>query len=1289
MSETDHSASLGALARHDAQLADLGTQAESCVADDPATCLVVLRQFAERLTEIVCARAGLDWKDQESQFLRLRRLREQEVLTPEQCDSFEYLRRLRDPRSIATAMERAKALADAFAPPADGTSATADHHKDTADNTASVTVGHDEPTPADGLAATADHHEQASGEAVPTIREHHQPPSAHTPVGPAHATTGHQLRAAVDAHPAPIDATATATGAHQQTANATGGRHEHTADNPACTIPEHVQPTPANATVATVDATPGHQLQTAGKADAAADATAASAGHDQRTAGDAAQPTLGHHQPTPADTAPTTTHQEHPNGAPCPRLHDRAAQFLLSHTPTLILATTREAADDAVRHCCSTPGTAIGGVYRHTVRDLVLALSEAPMLERGLQPVRRIAREAIAADIAARNRSRLTYLAPVASFPGFPRALARTLEDLRLNRITAAQLHSAGRSGADLALLLEAYEEALANGRFADHAARCVLALDNIPARALLLLDIDVRTVVERQLIDAVKQAAPHTLELRATPGTGSTRLHSLQRYVLSGESAPPLPPDDTVAIFSASGEALECVEIARRILRLAAEGTRFDSIAILLRSAERHQPLVQEALRRAGIPAWYSRGARRPDVSGRAFLALLHCALEDLSAERFAEYLSLGQMPAEDGEERQSSRWERLLSKAAVISGLDRWERRLDGLANDLLKALEQQPDSEEQRERLTKELAALEALRGFALPLLHEMAGFPAAANWRTWLDLLGDLARRAIDKPARIHELLEELEPMAPVGPVSLAEVLATLGPELATLRREEERPRYGRVFVGSLADARGMSFDAVFVPGLNEGVFPKPVREDPLLLDAQRATLGIEGSRDDKHLLQAAVAAASKRLVCSWSRIDLATGRERVPSFYAFEVADAAGYGEIDVARFIREARDRTEARLGWPAPADPADAIDSAEYDLATLRPQWDNPQPGAAAWLKVVNPHVWRALDARRLRWSTRWTRADGLTDADVHVGIALEQRHALSVRAYAPTRLEQFARCPYRFYLQSVLGLKPADRPAALQRIDPGIRGELYHDVQARFYTELAEAGLLPVTATTLDDALRRLEAVLATVEAEFAERHKPAIPVVWNTDIERIRGDLRGWLRHVALNENDWTPLHFEYEIKNVEIAEGRLLQGRIDLIEQHTSGVLRVTDHKTGKPPEDNRIPQRVGGGEFLQPALYAMAAQTALERPVREARLFYATLRGNYTAFPIRPSAETQEAVAAILDTIDHALRNGELPAAPRADGCKWCDYLPVCGPYEEQRTSLKPRIPALVEIREQR
>src|SRR5262249_22310821 len=123
--------------------------------------------------------------------------------------------------------------------------------------------------------------------------------------------------------------------------------------------------------------------------------------------------------------------------------------------------------------------------------------------------------------------------------------------------------------------------------------------------------------------------------------------LRRLQLHLFKRDGAPPeASPDGGVDVFSAPGEGRECIEIARRVLSLARDGIPFDRIAVLLRSPEQYRANLNEALERAGIPAHFARGAVRPDPAGRAFCALLKCAAEGLSARRFAEYLSLGQVP-------------------------------------------------------------------------------------------------------------------------------------------------------------------------------------------------------------------------------------------------------------------------------------------------------------------------------------------------------------------------------------------------------------------------------------------------------------------------------------------------------------------------------------------------------------------------------------------------------------------------------------------------------------------
>src|SRR5262249_40567197 len=112
---------------------------------------------------------------------------------------------------------------------------------------------------------------------------------------------------------------------------------------------------------------------------------------------------------------------------------------------------------------------------------------------------------------------------------------------------------------------------------------------------------------------------------------TGVSALHRLRQYVFSTSTLPQNEMDSTLEFRSATDEARECVEIARSILTATDLGTSFDNMAILLRNPETYQPLVEDALRRAGVPAFFSHGTRRPNPAGRALLALLACASEGL----------------------------------------------------------------------------------------------------------------------------------------------------------------------------------------------------------------------------------------------------------------------------------------------------------------------------------------------------------------------------------------------------------------------------------------------------------------------------------------------------------------------------------------------------------------------------------------------------------------------------------------------------------------------------------
>lgn len=1059
-----------------------------------------------------------------------------------------------------------------------------------------------------------------------------------------------------------------------------------------------------------------------------------------------------------------------------PRSHERrrAALDWMSALPgqeILVLGETLVGPHDLLLEGILGGGAAIG--WRRMTLDLLA--SELALAGLGSRiPGGTVARDAVVTRTIMRlGPEKLGRLGPVVDTPGFGRAVGSAIDELRMAGAPLDRLADRDRGLSVLAAEVEREWEAAG---LVDRAAKIEAATATVKDAGAdhpvldhptLLYDLRIGTGAEAAFVAALIERAPRalvtvpagdatTLEAigRVTTRTGGgegpaarndgdgsgeePRESALRRLQdgLFGSPSPEAPPDDSLTVFSAPGESRECVEIARRLLELAEAGTGFDRAAVLLRQPADYRPHLEEALRRADIPAWYARGVRRPDPAGRAFLALLRCREENYSALRFAEFLSIGEVPeppATDEEQddhgpvragtvRRPRRWEKLLVESSVVGGLDRWERRLDSLREELemkRDGLEVEDVDHPRVARISDSLADLESFRDYALPLLSALADLPESGTWAEWIEALDALADRSIRRPDSVRATLAALAPLGPVGPVTLPEVLRTLGPRLLEVTRRPEGNRYGRVFVGAIEEARGLTFDVVFIPGMAERVFPPKISEDPILLDDVRDALnaeidgpGLPTNPDrvsaERTALAIGVGSAREQVVLSYPRIESGKSRPRVPSFYMLEAVRA---GEGTLPRFedlAKRAEDVSDARIGWPAPRDATRAIDEAEYDLAVLAHLGKRGDAAvkAAGHLLNTNPHLARALRFRAYRWEVKgWTWADGLLQLSDGASAALA-RHAPDARPYSATALQHFAACPYRFYLYTILGLSPREEPVGIESLDPLQRGSLVHQVQFELLTRLQkgrdEAGepMLPVTPENLSAARDVLDEVLDKVAADFEDRLVPAIDRVWTDGIESIRLDLRQWLHRVSIDPSPFEPYRFELSFglprdrdrdehsvaDPVDLGVGIRLRGAIDLVERTPAGVLRVTDHKTGryKPKRDAVIQ----GGELLQPVLYGLAAQQIFpDHPVQSGRLYYCTSDGEFRAHEVPINEETTKAAEVLADVLGSAFSGGAFAALPRTRACEWCDYRTVCGPDEERRIQRKPAPVELKRLRE--
>ena len=137
-----------------------------------------------------------------------------------------------------------------------------------------------------------------------------------------------------------------------------------------------------------------------------------------------------------------------------------------------VLGASRGAVDDFARTVAADKGATFG-LHRLSFTQLAARIAAADLATKRASPASGLGHEAVAARAAfeATHDEALEYFAPVARTPGFPKALARTLIELRLAGVSSSNLTRLPQSGSDLAELLDRVDELMADAGTSDRAA--------------------------------------------------------------------------------------------------------------------------------------------------------------------------------------------------------------------------------------------------------------------------------------------------------------------------------------------------------------------------------------------------------------------------------------------------------------------------------------------------------------------------------------------------------------------------------------------------------------------------------------------------------------------------------------------------------------------------------------------------------------------------------------------------------------------------------------------------
>jgi ATP-dependent helicase/nuclease subunit B len=987
------------------------------------------------------------------------------------------------------------------------------------------------------------------------------------------------------------------------------------------------------------------------------------------------------------------------------------------------------------RHLMRTIARRRGACFNvrfHTFPELAEVIGIEHLVSSGRIPMSPIADYLLARKAVATKIPEGAYFGPIRDFPSTVRTIQSSVSDLRRAGISARRLVEFARTGGSskLAELAGVYDEITRLRREAgyfDAVERLDSAAAEAPrspllrgALALVLYGFRELNQVERRFLSACLESGIDAYAFVPEDVAGRTR--ALAGWLVSQgfvegpaaphhasagapEPGPPARPGPTrVRIISAPGIEREVEAMGREILAYtAAPGASFSDVGILLRHPATYERTIRDVFDAAGIPYVFLDGTPlSTTMAGRLLRLLLRIRLGDYPRRDVLEFLGLARLrPAflREFPEASAADWERYSREAGIVRGRAHWRRirevrrRVEWRIGRLRKEAgadgpggSAAPPGVPALERDARSLAVFEHAVN---SLLKRLSSIPdrgtIVALMGRFLRAMLALAELRGGERAAVRAIAAMVDETVADEEASL-DAFARLVEDLL----DERLPpadvyRSGRVIVSSLAGAVGLPFTLTLIPGLVERAFPAPARQDPVLLDDERAALAEAHATslatretqaaDEQFGFHHAMASAAEQVVLSYPRLDAATGHLRVPSHFLLEVAEREAGAALD--------HQGLEARAEW-IPVGRLDAGDrpltSGEWDLAIAQRAL-NARDGSPLAALPDYERIARGVHAEAARWEDRrFTEYDGLLGVPVPLP-----------PTFSATHLETFGSCPFRFLGERVLGVREIEEPEDVETLTPLDRGALIHDILERFLSGLVRDGLVPYDTARADEYRGRLRQVADDEFRAFEKSGAVGFPFMWRIEQERIQADLEGFLVSELGEDAGYVPAYFEARFGPV--IGGRVLPhgssprvlelpvgdhilrftGYIDRIDVHRTGAARVIDYKSGRVrgvKDDLFL-----GGQTLQLPIYLLGADMMLRDNgqhgrATEAHYYYVTGRGGFRR--VRFGRDTLDRrrgeFDTILQTMAESIAGGLFPQNPgdKAEHCEWCPFQPVCG-----------------------
>jgi ATP-dependent helicase/nuclease subunit B len=1037
----------------------------------------------------------------------------------------------------------------------------------------------------------------------------------------------------------------------------------------------------------------------------------------------------------------------------------RTARAAGSCDPVLVLTPTSLLARHLQRRIAERAGAVLGIdvlPYRGFVHRVLEAAGDTP-----LRPLSKRVLEAVL-GIGLERVSRRNRLARfVGERPRARRALLASLNDLREAGIAASSVRREADAPRerDLAAIYKEYEaelQRLSGDRMTDEAGLVAAAVTRAPGyarRYVAVLAYGAYELVGMHL-DLLLAAGRHcgiTAMIPAHPGSPAGRYGErfARRHLLQGggdplvvdgdgrdgsllgprlsmlydeEAAPEALAGDRIVFRHTQGAPAEVAVALRHALRAVEQGTPPNEIALVARTLEPYAATLEEVIEdnRALGPGddedWspYSTSLQSPlrrEPAIHDLLLLLRVLAEDFPRAATVELLCSPRVEwrtVSKGPPPQGDHADRFSREAGILGGLREWTDELPAALEraalpSSAKDSDEQRAAAERRNRFRREVA--ERIAGCLQALA---ARFPAEPRgWGGHAKTVRTIVEDVLPVPgvpgASLADLLDELDDLARIDErpdVPFDEMLARLERAVDETRIPHQERDGGGIRVLDAMQARGLTFERVFLLGVQSELFPRRQRPDPFLRDDLRIRLrersgrplGVKSESDDEErlLLAMILGAARSRIDVSWQRAD-DSGRAATPSLALREVARVAlGRPDLEPVRRAAERISSHPKRRLEELAEGPGLLSGREEELLVALRA----PNPGSAMGALLARDD--RLTDALRMIRATEEF-APRSPEYDGRVGDAAPPADRFSV-----TGLQELGRCPLRFFFGHVLRVRTLDEEASVYDIPAPEIGRRVHRVLESLYGRLADENLLFAgdVEPLVGRALELLGPAWTEEMHDIEGRRSRRLGFLWELNSEMWKASLAAFLAWDLnrIAEQGFTAIELERPVAaTVDFGNGvsAEIAARFDRVLSKEDG-RTIGDYKTGYGGYfDNQVKTYLMlRGGYMQAPLYHLLADEQARIEILGVGPSFDYDDPDTALAKFGGFATTRDIRGGFLETVRVLLRLAQSGTYPINEGinCRFCSYVQACRknhPPTVERESHAPDAADLRDIRRKR